>query len=157
AEHPLRPKAVVRDLYERAMDFGEYVRFYDLARSEGTVLRYLSDVYRALIRTVPMDTKTDELWDIIEWLGELVRQVDSSLLDEWEALQTPADVPVEQPVDTKPRPVTANRRAFVVLVRNALFQRVEHIAHRQWHELEVLDGDEGWTASRWFEAMAPCY
>ena len=157
AEHPLRPKAVARDLWERAMDFGEYIRFYDLARSEGTVLRYLSDVYRALVRTVPMDTKTDELWDIIEWLGELVRQVDSSLLDEWESLQNPADVPAEQPVDTKPRPLTANRRAFTVLVRNALFQRVEHIAHRQWHELEVLDGDDGWSTQRWFEAMAPYF
>ncbi len=92
AEHPLRPKSVARDLCERAMDFGDYVRFYNLARSEGTVLRYLTDVYKTLVRTIPEDAKTDELVDITEWLGELVRQVDSSLLDEWEALRHPAEL-----------------------------------------------------------------
>ena len=73
------------------MTFTEYVSHYGLARSEGVVLRYLSDAYKALERTVPDDAKTDELLDLIEWLGELVRQVDSSLLDEWERLQNPAD------------------------------------------------------------------
>jgi hypothetical protein len=157
ADHPLRPKSVARDLYERAMDFGDLVRFYELARSEGTVLRYLTDVYKTLLRTVPVEAKTDELWDIIEWLGELVRQVDSSLLDEWAALRDPTEVPVEAPLDAAPPPVTANRRAFTVLVRNALFQRVELIAHRRWHELDVLDADDGWTADRWFAAMAPYF
>jgi len=162
AEHPLRPKSVARDLYERAMDFGEYVRFYNLARAEGTVLRYLTDAYKTLLRTVPMDAKTDELWDIVEWLGELVRQVDSSLLDEWEALVDPSaaaagPVPSAALVDAPPPPVTANRRAFTVLVRNALFQRVEHIHNRQWQELELLDAEDGWTAERWFEAMAPYF
>ena len=104
AEHPLAPKSVARDLCERAMDFGEYVRFYNLARSEGTVLRYLSDVYKTLLRTVPEDAKTDELVDLIEWLGELVRQVDSSLLDEWEALLDPSAEPAS---GSRPRPSTA--------------------------------------------------
>jgi len=157
ADFPLRPKSLARDLYERAMDFSEYVRFYQLARSEGTVLRYLTDAYKTLLRTVPMDAKTDELWDLIEWLGELVRQVDSSLLDEWEELRNPADVPVEAPLDAAPRPVTANRRAFMVLVRNAMFQRVELVAHRRWHELDALDAEGGWTAERWFEAMTPFF
>ena len=157
SDFPLRPKSVARDLYERAMDFSEYVRFYQLARAEGTVLRYLTDVYKTLLRTIPMDAKTEELWDLIEWLGELVRQVDSSLLDEWEELRNPADVPVEQPLDAKPRPLTANRRAFLVLVRNALFHRVELVAMRRWHELDELDAENGWTAERWFEAMAPYF
>jgi hypothetical protein len=82
----LRPKSVVRDLFERAMSFAEYVAFYQLGRSEGLVLRYLSDAYRAVRQTVPDEAKTEELRDLIEWLGELVRQVDSSLLDEWVAL-----------------------------------------------------------------------
>jgi len=162
AEHPLRLKSVARDLYERAMDFSEYVRLYNLARSEGTVLRYLTDAYKTLIRTVPMDAKTDELWDIVEWLGELVRQVDSSLLDEWEELVDPTKPALSAAagtalVDTAPPPVTANRRAFTVLVRNSLFQRVEHIHNRQWQELEVLDGEDGWTATRWFEALTPYF
>jgi superfamily II RNA helicase len=89
ADFELSPKAVVRDLYERAMTFGEFIAFYRLARSEGVVLRYLSDAYRALNQTVPLDLRTEELRDIIEWIGELVRQVDSSLLDEWEELVHP--------------------------------------------------------------------
>ena len=82
----LSPKSVVRDLAERAMTFTEYVSHYGLQRSEGLVLRYLSDAYRAARQTIPDEAKTEELLDLIEWLGELVRQVDSSLLDEWEAL-----------------------------------------------------------------------
>ena len=73
----LSPKSVVRDMFERAMTFVEYVGYYQLARSEGLVLRYLADTYRALRQTVPDEAKTEELADIIEWLGELVRQVDS--------------------------------------------------------------------------------
>ena len=68
------------------MTFVEYVGFYGLARSEGLVLRYLADAYKALRQTVPEDAKTEELLDIEEWLGELVRQVDSSLIDEWQRL-----------------------------------------------------------------------
>ncbi len=83
----LSPKAVVRDLYERAMTFGDFVRFYDLTRSEGLVLRYLSDAYRTMRQTIAEEEqRTPELEALIEWLGEVVRQTDSSLVDEWEAL-----------------------------------------------------------------------
>ncbi|HEY5420336.1 MAG TPA: DUF3516 domain-containing protein, partial [Marmoricola sp.] len=83
SEDGLSPKSVVRDMYERAMTFAEYVAFYGLTRSEGLVLRYLGDAFRALRQTVPEDARTEELTDLIEWLGEIVRQVDSSLIDEW--------------------------------------------------------------------------
>ena len=89
ADHELAPKSVVRDMYERSMTFTEYVGFYGLTRSEGLVLRYLADAYKALRQTVPEDGKTEELIDLIEWLGEMVRQVDSSLIDEWERLRNP--------------------------------------------------------------------
>jgi superfamily II RNA helicase len=157
ADHPLRPKSIARDLYERAMDFTDYVRFYELARSEGIVLRYLSDAYKTLVRTVPEQAKTEELIDITEWLGELVRQVDSSLLDEWEALTHPTDDEVLPPADAPPPPVTANRRAFTVLVRNALFHRVELAARKRWFALGELDADDGWTADRWSEALVPYF
>ncbi|MCB0970384.1 MAG: DUF3516 domain-containing protein, partial [Acidimicrobiales bacterium] len=159
SEHPLSPKSVVRDLWERAMDVGDLVRHYELARSEGAVLRYLTDAYKTLDRTIPEDRKGEDLIDLIEWLGELVRQVDSSLLDEWEALRSPppdgAQPDVPTTVDDRPPPVTANRRAFTVLVRNALFQRVELAATRRWGELEDLDGDDGWDRQRWFDALTP--
>ncbi|MGH3782289.1 MAG: DUF3516 domain-containing protein, partial [Pseudonocardiaceae bacterium] len=158
ADHRLSPKSVARDLAERAMTFTEYVGLYGLARSEGLVLRYLANAYQALRRTVPEDAKTDELRDLQEWLGELVRQVDSSLLDEWEKLRDPqAPDGLSAPVDHRPPPVTANARAFRVLVRNALFRRVELAARRRWDELGELDADAGWDADSWREALEPYF
>jgi hypothetical protein len=119
----------------------EYVGFYGLSRSEGLVLRYLADAYKALRQTVPEDAKTDELIDLIEWLGELVRQVDSSLIDEWERLRHPGTETTAPVLDDRPPAVTRNVRAFRVLVRNALFRRVELAALRRLDGLEELDGD----------------
>ncbi len=141
----LRPKSVVRDLYEKAMTFTEYVSHYKLTRSEGLLLRYLSDADRAIRQTVPDEAKTDELRDIIEWLRELVRQVDSSLQDEWEQLSNPAAAASDEAV-LPPRPpdVTTNRRAFLVLVRNELFRRVQLAALQRDDDLEALDPEAGW-------------
>ncbi|MGH3823412.1 MAG: DEAD/DEAH box helicase [Pseudonocardiaceae bacterium] len=158
ADHRLSPKSVARDLAERAMTFTEYVGYYGLARSEGLVLRYLADAYQALRRTVPDDVKSDALRDLEEWLGELVRQVDSSLLDEWEKLSNPqAEGSVPAPVDHRPPPVTTNARAFRVLVRNALFRRVELAARQRWDELGELDADAGWDAASWRSAVEPYF
>ena len=152
SESPLSPKSVARDLYERGLTFGEYVSYYGLARSEGVVLRYLSDAYKALRQTVPASARTEELTDLIEWLGELVRQTDSSLLDEWEELTNPtAAAPVDEVPDA-PRRLTANVRAFRVLVRNAMFRRVELFARHRWAELGALDSESGWDAARWASA-----
>jgi len=157
ADHELRPKSVARDMYERAMTFVDYVGFYGLARSEGLVLRYLADAYKAVRQSVPEDAKTEELNDLIEWLGELVRQVDSSLLDEWEQLRNPADVPVAAPLDERPPAVTGNARAFRVLVRNALFRRVELAALRRWDGLGELDAGSGFSAEDWAAALEPYF
>ena len=81
------PKSVVRDMVEHADTFNQYVSRYGLKRSEGLVLRYLTDCYKALVQTVPAAAVDDRLAEVIEWLGELVREVDSSLLDEWERLR----------------------------------------------------------------------
>ncbi|GAA0445060.1 DEAD/DEAH box helicase [Actinoplanes capillaceus] len=153
ADYELRPKSVVRDMYERAMTFTEYISFYGLSRSEGLVLRYLADAYRALRQTVPEDARTEELTDLIEWLGELVRQVDSSLLDEWARLQNPGAEPEEVRIDDKPPAVTRNARAFRVLVRNAMFRRVELAALRRWDLLGEMDAETGWTSERWQKAI----
>jgi len=143
----LSPKSVVRDMFERSMSFGEYVSFYQLQRSEGLVLRYLSDAFRAIRQTVPTDAKDEELLDIIEWLGELVRQVDSSLVDEWAELVDPSShLPEDEQAVVPPAPpsVVTNRRAFTVLVRNELFRRVQLAALERDEELAELDPDVGW-------------
>jgi len=152
----LSPKSVVRDLFERAMTFTEYVSFYKLTRSEGVVLRYLTDAYRAIRQTIPDELKNDALRELIEWLGELVRQVDSSLLDEWEELAHP-DAETRQVVvadrERGPvvRDVTSNVRAFTVLVRNALFRRVQLAALERIEELAALDPEFG--ADAWGRAL----
>src|SRR5437763_3706187 len=156
ADYHLAPKSVVRDMYERAMTFVEYVGYFGLSRSEGLVLRYLADAYKALRQTVPDDAKTEELIDLTEWLGELVRQVDSSLIDEWERLRNPTEA-ADTPIDVPPPPVTGNVRAFRVLVRNALFRRVELAALRRYDELGALDGDSGWDADAWATAIEPYF
>jgi hypothetical protein len=152
ADHELSPKSVARDMYERAMTFVEYVGFYGLSRSEGLVLRYLASAYKALRQTVPEEARTEELTDLIEWLGELVRQTDSSLIDEWERLRSPG-AEAEAVLDERPPPVTGNRRAFRVLVRNALFRRVELAALERYQELGELDAEAGWGAAAWAEAL----
>ncbi len=156
-EDALSPKSVVRDMYERAMTFGEYVAFYGLTRSEGLVLRYLGDAYRALRQTVPDRVRTDDLEDIIEWLRAVVRQTDSSLLDEWERLSDPDQLAGAAPDVLPPEPerITANERAFTVLVRNAMFRRVELAAFQRWGPLGELEAESGSsiTGDGWREAL----
>jgi hypothetical protein len=164
-EDDLSPKSVVRDMWEQGMTFSELVAHYGIARSEGLVLRYLSDAYRALRQTVPEPVRTDELEEVIDWLGEVVRQTDSSLLDEWEALTDPeavARAAAGEPLPP-PRPITGNVRAFTVMVRNAMFQRVRLLARDDAHALGELETASGalhdpprrpvLTADRWREAL----
>ena len=163
ADFELSPKSVVRDMYERAMTFNEYVGFYKLNRSEGLLLRYLSDAFRAARQTIPDAAKTEELGDLIEWLGELVRQVDSSLLDEWEELSHPGLDQLDQrgddePVVPPPPPsILTNQRAFRVLVRNELFRRVQLAALDNAEALGELDAASGFDADRWGEALDAYY
>jgi hypothetical protein len=164
ADTTISPKSVARDLFERAMDFSQYIAHYGLTRSEGVVLRYLSDVYRALVRTVPEDLKTEELLDLTEWLGELVRQVDSSLIDEWRHLTTAAEsdslaVAVAEiglelaGNDAAPPPVTTNSRAFRVMVRNAAFRRIELAARRDVEALAEAEEAGGLDSAAWSSAL----
>ncbi|GAA3689107.1 DEAD/DEAH box helicase [Arthrobacter ginkgonis] len=151
----LAPKSVVRDLYERAMSFGEYIQFYSLARSEGILLRYLTDAYKALNQTVPQDALREDLADLIAWLGELVRQIDSSLLDEWEQLASGAvpENPAEDILPPAPDRLTSNERAFRVMVRNEMFRRVQLFADEKDEELGALDGAAGFDADAWADTM----
>ncbi|MCW2844810.1 MAG: ski2-like helicase [Nocardioides sp.] len=144
-EDALSPKAIVREMYEQGMSFTDFVGRYQLARSEGLVLRYLTDAYRTLRQTVPEAHRTPELEDLVEWLGETVRQTDSSLLDEWEALTDPeavhrvaAELAAHRP-PPPPRPISLQERPFRVMVRNAMFRRVEMVARDDLDGLMKLE------------------
>ncbi|MFL6080551.1 MAG: DEAD/DEAH box helicase [Ornithinibacter sp.] len=149
----LSPKSVVREMFERAMTFGEFVAHHKLFRAEGVVLRYLTDAYRALRSTVPTSARTEELDDLVEWLGEVVRHTDSSLLDEWESLANPTDEPLtEVRSPSEGRALSANPRALRVMVRQSMFRRVELVSLHRFAALAALDG--GLTQDEWEAAAA---
>src|SRR6478609_7173559 len=149
----LSPKSVVREMYERAMTFGEFVAHHKLFRAEGVVLRYLTDAYRALRSTVPTSARTEELDDIVEWLGEVVRHTDSSLLDEWEALANPSDEALtEVRVPSENRALSANPRALRVMVRQSMFGRIELVSLGRFAALAALDA--GLSQDEWAAATA---
>lgn len=148
----LSPKSVLRDMVETASDFKEYVGRYNVARSEGLLLRYLSEAFRALDRTVPIEKRDERLRDIIAWLGLVVRTVDSSLVDEWAA----AGEGSSEGLDAAPPAadeVVRDRRGLTLLVRNALFARVRLAAHEAVDELGKLDAEWGWRAPVWQRAL----
>jgi len=162
ADAELAPKSVVRDMVERAMTFPELVSRYQLERTEGVVLRYLADAYRALRQVVPEEHRTEEVAEIVEWLGELVRATDSSLLDEWERLANPTDddaddgrsvLGVDENDEPPVRPVTGNPRAFRRLVRNAMFRLVELAAREDYGALGASSGTPAWNADAWEDAL----
>ncbi|KRC50329.1 MULTISPECIES: DEAD/DEAH box helicase [unclassified Nocardioides] len=160
APDALAPKSVVREMWEQGMGFTDLVSRYQVARSEGLVLRYLTDAYRALRQTVPASYRRDELELLVEWLGETVRQVDSSLLDEWEALADPSHAPSavshhEPP--PPPRPLSQQGRVFDVMVRNALWRRVELVARDDVPALAALDEGAEWGERDWDQAIEDFY
>ena len=170
-EDALDPKSVLREMWEQAMGFTDFVRRYQLARSEGLVLRYLSDAYRTLRQTVPEAHRSPELETIVEWLGETIRQTDSSLIDEWEALSHPdqdlARATSWDEPPPPPRPLSAQERVLTVMVRNAMFARVSACARDDLDALLRLERAAAdrfdpprevvMTRSRWDAALEDYY
>ena len=156
----LSPKSVVRDMVETASDFTGYISRYNIARSEGTLLRYLSDAYRALARTVPDDKLDDQLRDVISWLRVVVRSIDSSLVDEWENAGASDDA--SQAAASLAAPgakaaVVEDRRGLTVLIRNALFHRVQLMDLDKPETLGALDKEWGYGVHEWEDALDDFY
>lgn len=171
----ISPKSVVREMVENAMTFTELVSRYDVGRSEGVVLRYLTDAYRALRQIVPESMQTDEVRSIVEWLAALIRAVDSSLLDEWEALSQGRSWDQAGDADASAGAelafgadedgtvaFSANRHAFRTAVRAAVFARVELMSRDDVDGLARLDGAGApgalagagpWSADDWDRAL----
>ena len=150
-DYELSPKSVLRDMLEGANDFKGYIQKLNIARSEGILLRYLAEAFRSLDRTVPVAKRNEQLEDIISWLGFMVRSVDSSLVDEWEAAGDPAALDMAPP--SAADQVVADRRGVTLLVRNALIRRVTLAARERYDQLGELDADFGMTATRWERAL----
>jgi arsenate reductase-like glutaredoxin family protein len=171
AKHPwvakenIRPKSVARDLLERFCSFHDYVRDYGLQRSEGVLLRYLSQAYKALLQTVPEAMRTEELDDILEQLRSMLRTVDSSLLDEWQTLRDPAQAAAlatamaNSPATLAPRPLADDPRALTVRVRGELHRLLKALAGKQYEEalasLRQPSDREPWTVESLAAELAP--
>jgi hypothetical protein len=162
----IRPKSIAREMVESVMSFTEYVREYGLERIEGTLLRYLSDVYKTLVQTVPAWAKDERVDEIIVTFGAVVRQVDSSLLDEWERLRNPHELfePTPEREELEPAgslDVTKDEKAFTVLVRNEIFRLVRALSRRDWAEAARIVARspelEGGESIRIEQALAPFF
>ncbi|MFT3775968.1 MAG: DUF3516 domain-containing protein [Minicystis sp.] len=165
AKHPwvgqenIRPKSVAREMYEEFYSFSEYIRQYELQRAEGTLLRYLSDVYKALVQSVPDPAKTEDVHDIITYFGAIVRQVDSSLLDEWERMREGAPLPGEARPPRREADsydVTRDPRQFTVLVRNEMYQLLRALSAKNWEAAAQITAAsaEPWTPAQFEQSLA---
>ena len=173
----LSPKSVIREMIENAMTFTELISRYDVGRSEGVILRYLSDAYRMMRQVIPEEIMTEELEAMISWLADLIRSVDSSLLDEWEAMMNGEELTEAEGVSSTVGAerafgadesgviaFTANRHAFRNAVRRALFNFVELMSRDDVDGLErasaqAADSDglfaeaAPWTGDDWDHAL----
>ncbi|MEZ4391188.1 MAG: DUF3516 domain-containing protein [Polyangiales bacterium] len=149
-EENIRPKSIVREMFESYHSFADYVREYDLQRSEGVLLRYLSDAYKTLVQTVPAAARDEQLVEVIAYLRTMLREVDSSLLDEWERKHVLDDDQVPVPVDLRDEAaaaeaakpdITRNRRAFIAAIRRQLYSFLKSLSSRDYL-----------TAARYLEA-----
>jgi hypothetical protein len=131
----IRPKSIAREMFETFRSFADYIRDYELHRSEGLLLRHLHSTYKVLMQTVPDGAKTDAVREMELYLGTLIRQVDSSLLEEWEKMRDPnyeARLAAERAaiagVDLRPpgaeeaaQDTTRDPKAFTAAIRNRIF------------------------------------
>lgn len=140
----IRPKSVAREIYSGFFSFSEYIREYDLQKSEGLLLRYLTDVYKVLLQNIPLSYQNDGLNEIIIYIGGTIRQIDSSLLDEWESMknagQINRDASTSKIDDVENKEVTRiSAKALRIMIRNEVFRFVKAIAREDFSDaIELL-------------------
>lgn len=157
-EENIRPKSIARELYENLYSFDAYVRDYGLQRSEGVLLRYLSDAYKTLTQSVPEAYHDERVDEITAFLRTMLRAADSSLLDEWESLRRPGQT-LEVggvTVDEKPYDLAEDPRGLRIRVRVELHRLLKAIAVGDWESaLELLKPGHEWTADKLQAEVAP--
>jgi hypothetical protein len=159
-EEAIRPKSIAREMFEGFRSFSDYVQEYDLERAEGLLLRHLHSVYKVLVQTVPDGIKTDAVLETEMYLHDMLRRVDSSLLEEWQRMLAPehaapdaagAEMP---PQPEEPPDITRDTRTFTASIRTRAFAflRAWSIGHDE-AALETIDvpddaGGQPWSAER---------
>jgi len=162
----IRPKSIVREMFESYLSFADYVRTYELQRGEGLLLRHINSAFKVLSKTVPDAFKTDEVREMEAYLSAMLKQVDSSLLDAWERMQNPDFIRNEVALaipgaEEAAQDITRDRKAFTAAIRARLFALLHACATEDWEEAEAVLGEaagegatpedgegEPWTADR---------
>ena len=154
----IRPKSIARDMIERYATFNQYVGLYGLQRSEGVLLRYLTEVYKTLVQTVPDEYKTEEVHGVIAFLRSTLQRTDSSLVREWEAMLAPAEGAEGDGAGSTARRPFADERVFRARVRAEIHALVKALAEANYEDAVAMvaeDADDPWTPERLEQAMAP--
>jgi formate dehydrogenase maturation protein FdhE len=158
-EENIRPKSVAREMVERFCSFNDYVRDYGLQRSEGVLLRYLGQVYKTLVQTIPEPLKTEPLDDIISYFRAMIRQVDSSLLEEWESLKHPLQARPEERLAKAEQPFdpSADPKAFRARLRIELHRLLGALASKNHEEAaaSIHQPEHDWTPEQLAAEMEP--
>ena len=171
-QESIRPKSIAREMFEEFRSFADYIKIYELQRAEGILLRHLSNVHKALTQTVPDTAKNDTIREMELYLATMIRQVDSSLLDEWEKMRnpewggqtlgkclSPVEYQASEQAEVRPpgaeeagRDITRDKTTFTAAIRNRIFTFLRGL----------INGDgalefEDWPADRLRQAMDTYY
>src|SRR6185436_11004325 len=153
-------KSIVREMFEEFRSFADYIRLYELHRAEGVLLRHLNSVFKVLAQTVPDSAKNDQVREMELYLGTMIRQVDSSLLDEWEKMRDPNYRPDEAKEVRPPgaeeaaQDITRDTKAFTAAIRNRIFTFLRGLVIEDYEQAianlsSPNDADgQPWTAAR---------
>jgi superfamily II RNA helicase len=157
----IRPKAIARELWEGFLSFEDYVKRYGIARMEGVLLRYLSQVHSTLARNLPESARNDEILELIGFLRAMLARVDSSLVEEWESLVSPGETSTApEPALPDRAPRRLDRRSFDARVRAEMHQLMHALSRRDFEEAIAClaeGGEEVWDAHRLEEELAPLF
>jgi hypothetical protein len=157
----IRPKSIAREMFEQFRSFADYIKDYELQRAEGVLLRHLHSVFKVMAQTVPDAAKTDGVREMELYLGAMIRQVDSSLLEEWQKMRDPqyqASAPTKEMrppgAEEAAADITHDPKAFTSAIRTRIFSFLRGLVNADYEQalpyLSSLEDAEGhpWTAER---------
>ena len=137
AAHPwigqenIRPKSIAREMFETFQSFHEYIKSYDLERVEGLLLRYLSEVFKVLVQNVPDSAKNESVQELIEYFKTILKDIDSSLVEEWERMKNPVAAAINDTLRAEQDAAQARlelaQKQILISIRNEVFRGIRHL------------------------------
>jgi superfamily II RNA helicase len=144
----IRPKSIVREMFEQFRSFADYIKIYELHRSEGLLLRHISRAHKILVQNVPDTAKNDTVREMETYLETMIRQIDSSLEDEWERMRNPSYQPAAAVAEARPpgaeeadKDITRDPKAFTALIRTKIFEFLRALSN---DDLEAAAASVSW-------------